>query len=112
MTSPHRFGLVWIAILLAAATAGLPRAIAQESSFTLEGKVVRLEGNKFTVGTEDNIVFHVRYTDKTEFRRADGSEGSAKDLRVGVFVHVLGDLAESGEITATKITLSAPPKKS
>lgn len=79
----------------------------ETSSFTLDGKITQAESGKFTVNTEDNILFHVRYDDKTEIKRADGTDGSAKDLRVGVSVHVVGDLEESGEIAATKIKLQA-----
>ncbi len=81
----------------------------QEPNFTLEGKIIRLEPGKFTVSTEENIVFHVRYTDKTEVKRADGSSGTPKDLRMNALVHVEGDLSESGEILAAKIQILSPP---
>lgn len=74
-------------------------------TFTLEGKITEAESGKLTINTEENILFHVRYDDKTEIKRADGSEGSAKDLKVGARVHVVGDLEESGEISASEITL-------
>jgi hypothetical protein len=58
------------------------------------------------------MIFHVRYDEKTEFKRDDGSPGSSKDLRVGLRIRVEGDLTESGEIVAEKIELQkAPPKK-
>lgn len=79
----------------------------QSSNFTLEGKITHLAPGKLTINTEENIVFHVRYDDKTEIKHADGSPGSAKDLRVGLKVHVEGDLTESGEIVAAKIELLA-----
>ena len=81
------------------------------STFTLEGKITEAESGKLTVNTEENILFHVRYDDKTEIKRADGSEGSAKDLKVGARVHVVGDLEESGEISASKIVLQGKEAK-
>jgi len=71
----------------------------------VEGKVTRQTPGKLTLSTEQNIIFHVRYDDKTEIKRKDGSAGSAKDLRVGVRVMVEGDLTESGEIIALRIEL-------
>jgi hypothetical protein len=87
------------------ATADPPQAM----NFTLEGRINRLEPNKFTVSTEENIVFHVRYDEKTEIKRQDGSAGSAKDLRVGLRVKVDGDLTESGEIVAHQIEIQPEP---
>ncbi len=83
------------------------------SRFTLQGKINRVETGKFTVNTEENILFHVRYDDKTVITRADGSAGSPKDLRVGAVVQVEGDLEESGEIAAATIKLQPkePPKR-
>jgi len=80
---------------------------AQEMNFTLEGKITSITGNKFTVNSEENMLFHVRYDDKTEIKKKDGSPGSGKDLRVGLKVNIAGDLAESGEITAKKIEIEA-----
>ena len=77
----------------------------QEMNFTLDGKINSLEHNKLTVHTEENILFHVSYNDKTEFKSDDGSPASSKDLRVGLKVHVDGDLTESGEVVAQKIVL-------
>jgi hypothetical protein len=85
----------------------------QDTNFTLEGKITQHTAGKLTVSTEENIIFHVRYSDKTEIKRQDGSAGSEKDLRVGVMIHVDGDLGESGEISAQRIVIeadSAPPK--
>jgi hypothetical protein len=84
----------------------------QASNFTVEGKINTLGQNKLTLNTEENIIFHVRYDEKTEFKRDDGSPASSKDLRVGLRIRVEGDLTESGEIVAQKIELQkAPPKK-
>jgi len=75
----------------------------QETNFTLEGTITQREPGKLTVSTEENIIFHVVYGEKTEIKRKDGSQGSDKDLAKGVKIKVEGDLAESGEITARKI---------
>jgi uncharacterized iron-regulated membrane protein len=94
---------------------GAPAALAQSTNFTLEGKITRVSPGQLTVSTEGNIIFRVRFDDKTEIKRQDGSKGSAKDLRIGVKVRVEGDLTESGEIVAQKIELeenSAPEKHS
>jgi hypothetical protein len=91
--------------------ATLARPLAEESNFTLQGKIARLEPPKFTVSTEENIVFHVRYTDKTEIKRSDGSLGTSKDMRVGILVHIEGDLRESGEVVAATIQI-VPPRSS
>lgn len=79
----------------------------QEMAFTLEGKITEHTSGKLTVSTEENIVFHVTYSDKTAIKRADGSAGSAKDFRTGVKIKVDGDLAESGEIAAKTIDIEA-----
>jgi len=86
---------------------------AQEMNFTVEGKINRLGQNTFTLNSEENMVFHVRYDDKTEIKRQDGNSASAKDLRVGLKVKVDGDLTESGEIAAHRVVIesSEPPKK-
>jgi len=84
----------------------------QAMNFTLEGEINTLGQNKFTVRAEENIIFHVRYDDKTEFKSDDSSPATSKDLRVGLKVRVEGDLTESGEIVAQRIELrKAPPKK-
>jgi len=84
----------------------------QENAFTVEGKVNTLGQNKLTLNSGENIIFHVRYDEKTEFKSDDGSAASSKDLRVGLRINVEGDLTESGEIVAKKIELEkAPPKK-
>jgi len=94
---------VWISQFRARA-AGLPGA-GQAMNFTLEGKINSLDHNKLTVHTEENIIFHVSYNDKTEFKNDDDSPASGKDLRVGLRIRVEGDLTESGEIIAAKIEL-------
>jgi len=80
---------------------------AQDMNFTLEGKISAITANRLTVSTEENIVFHVRYDDKTEIRKKDGSSAAAKDLRVGLRVGVEGDLTEAGEIIAKRIEIQA-----
>jgi hypothetical protein len=77
----------------------------QETNFTLEGTITERAEGKLTVSTEENIIFHVRYGDKTEIKRKDGTAGAAKDLQKGAKIKVEGDLAESGEIIAQKIEL-------
>ncbi len=84
----------------------------QPMPFTVEGKINRLEPGKITLSTEENMLFHVLYDDKTEIRRKDGSAGTAKDFRVGTLIHVEGDLSESGEILAHRIEIQGEsPKK-
>jgi hypothetical protein len=79
---------------------------AQEAmNFTVEGKITRQAPGKLTITTGENILFHVRYDDKTEIKQSDGSPGTAKDLRVGVVVRVDGELTEAGEIIAQKIEI-------
>ncbi len=99
-----------VATLFALATITL----AQEMNFTLEGKISKTSPGKLEVSSQDNIVFHVRYDEKTEIKRDDGREASAKDLRVGVVIKVDGELTESGEVIAHKIELrrgSSPEPK-
>jgi len=84
----------------------------QAMNFTLEGKVNTLDHNKLTVHTEENIIFHVTYDDKTEFKDEDGKPAHSTDLKLGLTIRVEGDLAESGEIAAARITLlKTPPPK-
>jgi hypothetical protein len=85
---------------------------SQANPFTVEGTVNTLGQNKLTLRAEENIIFHVRYDDKTEFKSDDGSSASSRDLRVGLRIRVEGDLTESGEIVAQRIELlKTPPKK-
>ena len=86
-----------------ALTGGQPLDPGQESNFTLEGKVTEKGEGKLTVSTEENIVFHVRFDEKTDIRLKDGVQGSDKDLKTGLKLRVEGDLSESGEILAHKI---------
>ncbi|MGH9343871.1 MAG: hypothetical protein ACRD19_08940, partial [Terriglobia bacterium] len=77
----------------------------QNSQFNLEGKITDLIPGKLTVSTEDNIIFHVTYSDKTEIHRKDGTEGSAKDLSEGEQIKVNGMLTPAGVIEAQRIDL-------
>ena len=89
-----------------------PLRAAQGTNFTVEGKINTLGQNKLTLNSEENMLFHVRWDDKTEFKSDDGSPAASKDLRVGLRIRVEGDLTESGEIVAQKIELlKTPPKK-
>ena len=100
-----------LAVFLLCATAltyaqsGVDFSWAQDMNFTLEGKITSITANKLTVSTEENMVFHVLYNEKTEVKKKDGSPGTAKDLQVGIRIAVAGDLAESGEITAKRIEI-------
>ena len=80
-------------------------AAAQAMDFTVEGTISRHEPGKLIISAEGNIIFHARYDDQTTFQRADGSPASEKDLHVGVKIRVEGELPESGEIIAHRITL-------
>jgi len=95
-----------------ASPAPTARSAAQDD-FTLQGKITTLAAGKVTVSTEENIIFHVRFDDKTEVKKKDGSPGVAGDLRVGIMIAVAGRLEESGEIAASKIEIQsdAPAKK-
>jgi len=86
---------------------GVPTPSAQDSDFTMEGKITDKSAGKLTINSGDNIIFHVLYNDSTEIKKKDGSPGTAQDLRIGVKVSVAGSLAESGEITAKKIEIEA-----
>jgi hypothetical protein len=83
----------------------------QAMNFTVEGKVNTLAQNKLTLREEGNIIFHVTYDDKTQFKNDDGSPATSKDLRVGLRIRVEGDLAESGEIAAQRIQLLKETEK-
>lgn len=95
---------VWLLSPVRPCVATGPLALPQ-SNFTLEGKVTQKTEGKLTVSTEENIVFHVRYDEKTEIKLKDGVQGSANDLKPGLKVRVEGDLTESGEIVAQKIQI-------
>jgi hypothetical protein len=74
-------------------------------NFTVEGTVNTLGQNKLTLRAEANVIFHVSYNDKTEFKSEDGSLTGGKDLHIGLAIRVEGDLTESGEIVAQRIEL-------
>ncbi len=97
---------LWLlsALTLSRAASAGPLAKPQ-SNFTVEGKVTQQTEGKLTVSTEENMIFHVRYDDKTEIKLKDGARGSAKDLKKGLKVRVEGDLTESGEIVAQTIQI-------
>ncbi|MFZ0959991.1 MAG: hypothetical protein WAO35_03735 [Terriglobia bacterium] len=82
----------------------VPTPSAQDM-FTLEGEITEKSASKLTISSGENMIFHVLYNDKTEIRKKDGSLGAADDLHIGLTISVAGDLAESGEITAKKITI-------
>lgn len=88
------------------------RAPAQQggSNFDLEGKISERSKNRLTVDTGQGILFHVTFDDKTSIVRADSSAGSEADLKVGVKVHAIGELQDSGDIKAQKIEIEAPEK--
>lgn len=102
-------GIILTALVPSAAHPPLvARPAAQESmNFTVEGKITKHTGNKLTLNTEGNMIFHVVYNEKSKVTRKDGSEGTPKDLLAGTRIHVSGDLAESGEITALIITIQS-----
>lgn len=91
-------------LITAAAVPAEPQQ-GQNSSFTLEGKINSLSEGKLTVSTQDNIIFHVTYSDKTEIHRKDGSAGSDKDLAVGEEIKIAGELTPAGVIEAHRIDL-------
>ncbi|MGD0922092.1 MAG: DUF5666 domain-containing protein [Terriglobia bacterium] len=77
-------------------------------NFTVEGKITKESPGKLTINTGENILFHVRYDDKTDIKKSDGSPGTAKDLRVGLQVRIEGELTEAGDILAQKIEIQKP----
>jgi len=79
-------------------------------NFTVEGKITQREGNKLTLNSEGNIIFHVVLNEKTEVKNKDGSAGATKDLQVGTRILVDGDLQESGEIIAKKVAVQSESK--
>ena len=81
---------------------------AQAMNFTVEGKITKQAPGKLTISSGENIIFHVRYDEKTDIKKSDGSPGTAMDLRVGVVVRVEGELTESGEIIAARIEIQKP----
>jgi hypothetical protein len=91
-------GCVWLAPCVEARP-------PQSSSFDLEGTISRRSPGKLTISSGENIIFHVTYDDKTTILEADGKPGSERDLKVGIKVHILGELEESGEVKAQKIEI-------
>src|SRR5437016_2564250 len=77
----------------------------ESTNFHLEGKIIKLDAGKLTLSTEENIIFHVSYGEKTELKYQDGSSASPKDLRVRGKLSVEGDLTESGEIVAKRMVI-------
>jgi len=92
--------LCWCAV---AAVAAPPTP--QGTNFDLEGTISRHEAGKLTIDTGGNIIFHATYTADTPILHADGKPATEKDLKVGVKVHILGDLQESGEVKAQRIEI-------
>jgi hypothetical protein len=93
--------------LLFAVPPPLAAPFGQDSDFTMEGKITEKSAGKLTINSGDNIIFHILYNDKTEITKKDGSPGTDQDLHGGVTINVSGNLAESGEITARKISIEA-----
>jgi hypothetical protein len=77
----------------------------QESNFDLEGPISKQAPGKLTIDQGQGIFFRVVYDDKTAIVKDDGSSGSEKDLKIGLRVHVVGDLQASGEIKAARIEI-------
>lgn len=100
-----RWSICFAALLFLAAIP--PSAPAQDASsnFDLEGKITQQSKGRLTVDTGQGILFHVTYDEKTSIVRADSSAGSEQDLKVGVKVHAVGDLLDSGDIKAARIEI-------
>jgi hypothetical protein len=106
--------LTFVALCAVSLTATLAQAVGApqgSSNFDLSGTIHDASKGKFTVDSGQGIFFHVVYDDKTAIVRADGTSGSAEDLRVGATVHVVGDLGETGEVKATRIEMAGETKK-
>ena len=91
----------------------LPPPAQETMNFSVEGKLTKHTGTQLTINTEGNIIFRIVYNETTRIVRKNDSEGTPKDLVPGVLIRVNGDLTESGEIIAQKITIqseSAPKK--
>jgi hypothetical protein len=86
-------------------------AAPQNSPFDLNGTIHDASKGKFTVDSGQGIFFHIVYDNKTAIVRADGTAGSAQDLKVGATVHVAGDLSETGEVKAARIEIAGGTKK-
>jgi hypothetical protein len=92
-------GLCFVVLTGLASPAPLP----QESNFDLEGPISKQSAGKLTIDQGQGIFLRVVYDDKTAIAKDDGSAASEKDLKVGVRVHVIGDLQASGEVKAARI---------
>ena len=92
-----------IASALAAPLAAV--RVPQDANFDLEGTVSKQTKGELTVDSGQGIFFRVSYDEQTAILNPDGTNGSEKDLGVGVKVHVLGDLRESGEVKAKRIQI-------
>jgi hypothetical protein len=105
--------LTFVALCAVCLTVSLSHAVgaSQGSNFDLSGTIHDASKGKFTVDSGQGIFFHVVYDDKTAIVRADGTTGSAADLKVGATVHVVGDLGETGEVKATRIEMAGETKK-
>jgi hypothetical protein len=86
--------------------------LPQGTNFDLEGTISHQEAGKLTIDSGGNIIFHATYTADTAIVHADGKPASEKDLKVGVKVHILGDLQESGEVKAQRIEIEDGKKDS
>lgn len=109
--SPPRALLVAVLFLCSAGfLSRTSRAQDQGNNFDLEGKITQQSKDRLTVDTGQGILFHVTFDDKTSIVRGDSTPGSEQDLKVGVKIHAIGDLQDSGEIKAQKIEIEAPDK--
>lgn len=105
--------LVLVLLFLSALPLLLPRATGsamamaspQQSAFTVEGKITEVAAGKLTLSSDQNMIFHVLYDDKTEIKDKDGKALTAQDLKKNVNVRAEGDFTESGEIKAARITV-------
>jgi Tfp pilus assembly pilus retraction ATPase PilT len=84
---------------------GVALAAPQQSAFTVEGKITEISAGKFTVNSDQNMIFHVLYDDKTEIKDKDGKALTAQDLKKNLNVRAEGDFTEAGEIKAARITV-------
>jgi hypothetical protein len=106
--------LTFVALCAVYLTVSLTLAVGApqgSSNFDLSGTIHDASKGKFTVDSGQGIFFHVVYDDKTTIVRADGTTGSAEDLKVGAKVHVVGDLSETGQVNATRIEMAGETKK-
>ena len=100
-------GLVMVGICCCCLLPALAAAasLTQESNFDLEGPISKQAPGKLTIDQGQGIFFRVVYDDKTAIAKDDGSPASEKDLKVGLRVHVIGDLQASGEVKAARIEI-------